>query len=177
MTEITIQQLAQKIYDLPAGKTLHFKRYSDRDLFGVTRLDIFNCDTILISYYGGLNTSVFDATVDYAPKDIASWVYDVIEINESDPVYFLGENEVLPVKHELWGITFRVVPCEGNPYRIFAMSKCLLFDSQEKAEEWIANYPDGPFETAFPNEICDTPKAVLIDKWCETSEYTANVTE
>lgn len=171
MTEITIQELGQKIYDLPAGKSIHFKRFEDRDLFGVTRLDIFDCDTILISYYGGLNTSVFDATVDYSPKDLAYWVQDVIELDGPDPVFFMQEKEVLPHRHELWGVTFRVTPDKWEPYRTLAISEIPLFYSQEEAEKWIEVHAGFCFDTAFPIEICDEPKAVLIDSWMEEKGF------
>ena len=86
--------MARRIYDLPAGQTLHFKRHADRDLYGVIRLDMFECDTLLISYYGGGNTSVFDATRDYSAADIASWLRDVIEAEDDATVYRIEEENL-----------------------------------------------------------------------------------
>lgn len=167
MTEITISEIARKIYDLPAGKKLYFRHHVDHDLFGVIKLDIFECDSILISRFGGHNTSVFDATMDYTPKGISSWVQDVVEANEYETVFLMEESEVYPRKHELWGITFRTSNDDGTTYRTLAISEIPLFPSREKAEKWISDRPEGPFDSAFPAKICDEPKAVLIDQWEE----------
>lgn len=93
-SKMSFQELARSIYDLPAGKTFHFKRHADRDLYGVIRLDMFECDTLLISYYGGGNTSVFDATQDYSAADIASWLRDVIEATDDTTVYQIKEEDL-----------------------------------------------------------------------------------
>lgn len=92
--ELSLAELARRIYDLPAGQTLRFKRHADRDLYGVTRLDMFECDTLLISYYGGGNTSVFDATRDCSADDIASWLRDVIEAEDDTTVYRIEEEDL-----------------------------------------------------------------------------------
>lgn len=169
MKKITITQLARKIFDLPAGRTLHFKRYSDRDLYGVVRHDLFDCDTIQLSYYGGLNTSVFDASVEHTAQGIASWVADVIGSSPRGSIYFLDEDEVLPRGYELWGVTFRTADADGRPYRTLAISECSLFPIREEADSWIADRPNGPFDSAFPAEKCSDPQAVLIDRWREKS--------
>ncbi len=92
--KLSLAELARRIYDLPAGQTLHFKRHADRDLYGVIRLDMFECDTLLISYYGGGNTSVFDVSRDYSAADIASWLRDVIEVENDTTVYRIEEKDL-----------------------------------------------------------------------------------
>ena len=92
--EFSLAELARRIYDLPAGQMLHFKRHADRDLYGVIRLDMFECDTLLISYYGGGNTSVFDATRDCSADDIASWLRDVIETENDTTIYRIEEEDL-----------------------------------------------------------------------------------
>ena len=92
--EFSLAELARRIYDLPAGQMLHFKRHADRDLYGVIRLDMFECDTLLISYYGGGNTSVFDATRDCSADDIASWLRDVIEAENDTTIYRIEEEDL-----------------------------------------------------------------------------------
>lgn len=98
MIETTFIELAQRIYDLPSGQLLHFKtaRGNDTELYGVTRLDLFESDTILLSLYGSHNTSMFDASVDYDAGSIESWLRDVVEANCNDAVYFMDNAEVFP---------------------------------------------------------------------------------
>lgn len=96
MIQTTFIELAQRIYDLPSGQMLHFKtaRGNDTEFYGVTRLDLFECDTILLSLYGGHNTSAFDASVDYDAASIESWLREVVVANVYDTVYFMDNAEV-----------------------------------------------------------------------------------
>lgn len=169
MTQTTFTELAQRVYDLPAGQMLHFKTFRGEEsaFYGVIRLDIFDCDTILMSYYGGNNTSTFDATIDYAAQDIESWLREVVEASVTDVICVMDNAEVFPNRKELWGVTFLTKYSDGTPYRTQAISETSLFPSEEEAQRWIDQRSGGPFDSAFPAEMCSEPKAVLIDRWEE----------
>lgn len=91
--KISLEELGRRVFDLPTGHTLHFKCREDQNLYGVTRLDLFECDTLLISCYGGGNTSVFDATCDYSAQDIAVWPRDMTDASQDTPVYYMQNTD------------------------------------------------------------------------------------
>lgn len=167
MTQTTFTELARRIYDLPNGQLLHFKTSggNDTEFYGVTRLDLFECDTILLSLYGGHNTSAFDASVDYDAASIESWLKDVVEAGACDAVYLMDNAEVFPDRHELWGVTFAAISSDGQPYRTQAVSEVSLFDSEAQAQDWIDCQEGGPYDSGFPAEDCSDPRPVLIDRW------------
>ena len=167
MTQTTFTELARRIYDLPNGLLLHFKTSggNDTEFYGVTRLDLFECDTILLSLYGGHNTSAFDASADYDAASIESWLKDVVGAGACDGVYLMDNAEVFPDRHELWGVTFAAISSDGQPYRTQAVSEVSLFDSEAQAQDWIDCQEGGPYDSGFPAEDCSDPRPVLIDQW------------
>lgn len=92
--KISTADLAQRIHDLQFGEKLYFKRYVDRDLYGVTRLDLFESDNIFVSYFGGGNSSVFDACIECSVSGIRSWIEDVIDANKDTTLYLLSEEDL-----------------------------------------------------------------------------------
>lgn len=102
MKQITFQELAETIHDLPTGQKLNFKRYADRDLYGVIRLDLFECDSILMSYYGGGRSSLFDASLDCSAAEILTWLEDNLGDCENDTVYLLEQTDLQILIQREW---------------------------------------------------------------------------
>lgn len=102
MKQITFQELAEAFHNLPVGRQLHFKRYADRDLYGVVRLDTFECDSIMMSYYGGGNSCLFDGSLGYTVQDILTWIENCLGDCENDMVYLLGQTDLQILLQREW---------------------------------------------------------------------------
>ena len=169
MKEISIRNLAQMVGDLPVNGNIYFKQDADSELFGITCLNLFDSDLIIISHFGGGFASLFDTSTTNEEKELCSWLqYALAAENNEKIVYLLTEKEVYgeqPSINELWGVTFRVNQQDSSFYRTLAISECPIFPTREAAETWINEHQGMSYDSAFYAEDCSDPKPVLIDRW------------
>lgn len=169
MEKISIQKLAKMVCDLPVNGNIHVQQYADSELFGITCLNLFESDLIIISHFGGGFASLFDTSTTNEEKEMCSWLQYALGADNSEKiVYLLTQNEVYGIQsphNELWGVTFRVNQQDSSSYRTLAISECPIFPTREAAETWINNHRGMGYDTAFYAEDCSDPKPVLIDRW------------
>lgn len=102
MKQISFQELAEAFHNLPVGQLLHFKRYADRDLYGVVRLNTFECDTIMMAYYGGGNSCLFDGSLGYTVEDLLTWIENCLRDCENGTVYLVGQTRFQILLQREW---------------------------------------------------------------------------
>ncbi len=169
MQEVSIQELAQMVCDLPVNDNLYVKQNADSELYGITCLNLFESDLIIISHFGGGFASLFDASTTNEEKEMLSWLQYALGADNKEEIVFLlteegvhGE-EIAP--KELWGVTFRVNQPDSTSYRTLAISECPIFPTREEAQTWIDERQGMSYDSAFYAEDCSDPKPVLIDSW------------
>lgn len=169
MKEISIQELTRMVCDLPVNGNIYVKQHADSELFGITCLNLFESDLIIISHFGGGFASLFDTSTTNEEKKMCPWLqYALGADNSKKIVYLLTEDEVYgeqTLRHELWGVTFRVIQPDTPSYRTLAISECPIFDTREAAEIWISERRGMRYDSAYYAEDCHDPKPVLIDSW------------
>lgn len=174
MKEISIQELAKMVCDLPVNGNMYVKQYADSELFGITCLNLFESDLIIISHFGGGFASLFDTSTTNEEKKLCSWLQYALGADNSEKiVYLLTEKEAYgeqPPKNELWGVTFCVNQPDSSSFRTLAISECPIFPTREDAETWIDEHQGMNYDSAFCAEDCSTPKPVLIDSWFNDSD-------
>lgn len=95
MEEISIRNLARMVGDLPANGNIYVKQDADSELFGITCLNLFDSDLIIISHFGGGFASLFDTSTTNEEKGLCSWLqYALAADNSEKIVYLLTEKEV-----------------------------------------------------------------------------------
>lgn len=108
MKEISIQELTRMVCDLPVNGNIYVKQHADSELFGITCLNLFESDLIIISHFGGGFASLFDTSTTNEEKEMHSWLQYALGADNSEKiVYLLTENEVdgeQPPRHELGGV-------------------------------------------------------------------------
>lgn len=174
MKEISIQELAQMVCDLPVNGNLYVKQNGYGELFGIACLNLFESDLIIISHFGGGFASLFDTSTANEEKEMYSWLqYAFAADNKEKIVFLLTEEEVhveeIPLK-ELWGVTFRVNQPDSTSYRTLAISECPLFPTRKEAQTWIDERQGMSYDSAFYAEDCSAPKPVLIDSWINNND-------
>lgn len=169
MKEISINQLAKIVYDLLVKEKIVVRQKSTNELLGITCLDIFDSDLIIISQIGGGFAAIFDTSTDNEEVEMCTWLQNIFQSSDYDKtVYLMDKEEVFPElqsMNELWGVTFKVSQPNCHPFRTLSISECALFSSREEAEAWIDIYRGMSYDSAFYSEDCSEPKAVLIDSW------------
>lgn len=180
MKEISINQLAKIVYDLLVKEKIVVRQKSTNELLGITCLDIFDSDLIIISQIGGGFAAIFDTSTDNEEVEMCTWLQNIFQSSDYDKtVYLLDKEEVFPElqsMNELWGVTFKVSQPNCHPFRTLSISECALFSSREEAEAWIDIYRGMSYDSAFYSEDCSEPKAVLIDSWqCSNKDKTFNI--
>lgn len=169
MEKISIQKLAKMVCDLPVNGNIYVQQDADSELFGITCLNLFESDLIIISHFGGGFASLFDTSSTNEEKEMCSWLQYALGADNSEKiVYLLTENEVYGIQsphNELWGVTFRVNQQDSSFYRTLAISECPIFPTREATETWINDHRGMGYDTAFYAEDCSDPKPVLIDRW------------
>lgn len=181
MKETSIQELARMACDLPVNGNIYVQQYADSGLFGITCLNLFESDLIIISHFGGGFASMFDTSINNEEKEMCSWLQHALGADNKEKIVFvLTEEEVhseQPPRKELWGVTFRVSQPDSRSYRTLAISECPIFPTQEEAEAWIDRHKGLRYDSAFYAEDCSEPKAVLIDRWTHNREDVTSETE
>lgn len=174
MKETSIQELARKVCDLPVNGNIYVQQYADSELFGITCLNLFESDLIIISHFGGGFSSMFDTSINNEEKEICSWLQHALGADNKEKIVFvLTEKEVQderPLRKELWGVTFRVSQPGSPSYRTLAISECPIFTAREDTETWINDHRGMRYDTAFYAEDCSDPKPVLIDSWVNDND-------
>lgn len=174
MKETSIQELARMVCDLPVNGNIYVQQYADSELFGITCLNLFESDLIIISHFGGGFSSMFDTSINNEEKEIYSWLQHALGIDNKEKIVFvLTEKEVQderPLRKELWGVTFRVSQPGSPSYRTLAISECPIFTAREDTETWINDHRGMRYDTAFYAEDCSDPKPVLIDSWVNDND-------
>ncbi len=174
MKEISINQLAKKVCDLPVKEKIVVRQKSTNELLGITCSDIFDSDLIIVSQIGGGFAAIFDTSTDNEEVEMCTWLQNIFQSSDYDKtVYLLDKEEVFPElqsMNELWGVTFKVSQPNCHPSRTLSISECALFSSREEAEAWIDIHRGMSYDSAFYSEDCSEPKAVLIDSWQRNNE-------
>lgn len=179
MKEISVNELARMVCDLPVNGNVYVKQHADSQLFGITCLNLFESDLIILSHFGGGFSAMFDTSVTNEEKEMYSWLQHAFEAGDNEKtVYLFDEKEVVGnPQQELWGVTFRVNQPDSRSYRTLAISECPIFPTQEEAEAWIDRHKGLRYDSAFYAEDCSEPKAVLIDRWTHNREDVTSETE
>lgn len=176
MKEISIRNLARMVGDLTANENIYVKQDADSELFGITCLNLFESDLIIISHFGGGFASLFDTSTTNEEKELCTWLQHALAADNSEKiVYLLTEKEVYgeqTPQNELWGVTFRVNHPDSHAYRTLAISECPIFPTREAAETWIDERRGMSYDSAYYAEDCSAPKPVLIDSWLNDSDAT-----
>lgn len=174
MKETSIQELARMVCDLPVNGNIYIQQYADSELFGITCLNLFESDLIIISHFGGGFSSMFDTSINNEEKEICSWLQHALGADNKEKIVFvLTKKEVQderPLRKELWGVTFRVSQPGSPSYRTLAISECPIFTAREDTETWINDHRGMRYDTAFYAEDCSDPKPVLIDSWVNDND-------
>ncbi|RHH14413.1 hypothetical protein DW228_06325 [Bacteroides fragilis] len=169
MKEISINQLAKMVCDLPAKEKILVRQKSANELLGITCSDIFGSDLIIVYQIGSGFAAIFDTSTNNEEVEMCTWLQNIFQCSDYDKtVYLLDKEEVFPElqsMNELWGVTFKVSQPNCHPFRTLSISECALFSSREEAEAWIDIYRGMSHDSAFYSEDCSEPKAVLIDSW------------
>lgn len=118
MTQITIENLAERMAALAYGEQLIFFATEEGDSYGAARMKLFEADMIVINYFGGGNPFIIDT--EWAPsKDIVPCILHGLQqyqgynnigsfyINEPDyprydPEKLLSQQELIDML-EAWG--------------------------------------------------------------------------
>lgn len=178
MKEISIRNLAQMVDDLPVNGNIYVKQDADSELFGITCLNLFDSDLIIISHFGGGFASLFDTSTTNEEKELCSWLQYALGADNSEKIVYLStQNEVYGIHsphNELWGVTFRVNQQDSSFYRTLAISECPIFPTREAAETWISDHRGMRYDSAFYAEDCGDPKPVLIDRWQNDDDVTTD---
>lgn len=90
--EISVTDLAELIIRLAPDQELYFKTSKDSDLYGIKNLTPFENNLILLSYYGGGNSSIYDRKVD--EDGVAQWISEVLGKELNHKIHLLGKNEL-----------------------------------------------------------------------------------
>lgn len=179
MKETSIQELTRIVGDLPVNGNIYVQQYAESEIFGITCLNLFESDLIILSHFGGGFSAMFDTSVTNEEKEMYSWLQHAFGTGDNGKtLYLLDEKEVVgDPQQELWGVTFRVNQPDCHSYRTLAISECPIFPTQEEAEAWIDRHKGLRYDSAFYAEDCSEPKAVLIDRWVHNREDVASETE
>ena len=95
MKEISIRKLAQMVCDLPVNGNIYVKQYGDSELFGITCLNLFESDLVIITHFGGGFASLLDTSTTNEEKEMCTWLQHALGADNSKKiVYLLTENEV-----------------------------------------------------------------------------------
>lgn len=95
MKEISIRNLARMVGALPVNGNIYVKQDADSELFGITCLNLFDSDLIIISHFGGGFASLFDTSTTNEEKELCSWLqYALTADNSEKKVYLLSGKEV-----------------------------------------------------------------------------------
>lgn len=95
MKEISIRNLSRMVGDLPVNGNIYVKQDADSELFGITCLNLFDSDLIIISHFGGGFASLFDTSTTNEKKGLCSWLqYALAADNSEKKVYLLTGKEV-----------------------------------------------------------------------------------
>lgn len=95
MEKISIQKLAKMVCDLPVNGNIYVQQDADSELFGITCLNLFESDLIIISHFGGGFASLFDTSSTNEEKELCPWLqYALAADNSEKIVYLLTEKEV-----------------------------------------------------------------------------------
>lgn len=174
MKETSIQELARMVCNLPVNGNIYVQQYADSELFGITCLNLFESDLIIISHFGGGFASMFDTSTNNEEKGMCSWLQYALGTDSNEKIVFvLTEEEVhgkRPPRKELWGVTFRVNQPGSPSCRTLAISECPIFNAREDAETWINEHQGMSYDSAFYAEDCSAPKPVLIDSWVNDND-------
>lgn len=95
MKEISIRNLSRMVGNLPVNGNIYVKQDADSELFGITCLNLFDSDLIIISHFGGGFASLFDTSTTNEKKGLCSWLqYALAADNSEKKVYLLTGKEV-----------------------------------------------------------------------------------
>ncbi|MCD8251913.1 MAG: hypothetical protein LUD40_07955 [Phocaeicola dorei] len=95
MKEISIRNLARMVGEIPVNGNIYVKQNADSELFGITCLNLFDSDLIIISHFGGGFASLFDTSTSNEEKELCSWLqYALGADNNEKIVYLLTGKEV-----------------------------------------------------------------------------------
>lgn len=96
MKEITIRELAKMVCDLPVNENIYVKQHVDSQLFGITCLNLFESDIIILSHFGGGFSAIFDTSVTNEEKEMYSWLKYAFGAGDNEKtVYLLDEKEAV----------------------------------------------------------------------------------
>ncbi len=85
---MSLKELAEKITKIKRTKKFISKSTPDRDLWGITRIRKFECEILFLSYFNGVNMSIFDTIYgDETPENILTWVSEGIEVESEGYIY------------------------------------------------------------------------------------------
>ncbi|MDR2005300.1 MAG: hypothetical protein LBQ74_19940 [Prevotella sp.] len=97
----TVQELAKSIFNLEMDIEFNFSLNEDgSDFFGVIRKRIFDGDILLLGYYRGSETSMFNLINQQEDKDLIDWLEYCINKGETETIY-LFESEKQKLKEEI----------------------------------------------------------------------------
>lgn len=95
MKEISIRNLSRMVGNLPVNGNIYVKQDTDSELFGITCLNLFDSDLIIISHFGGGFASLFDTSTTNEEKELCSWLQCALAADNSEKkVYLLTGKEV-----------------------------------------------------------------------------------
>lgn len=106
MKEISIRELARIVCDLPVNGNIYVEQHIGSQLFGITCLNLFESDLIILSHFGGGFSAMFDTSVTNEEKEMYSWLQHVFEAGDNEKtVYLLDEKEVVGEPHNRENVT------------------------------------------------------------------------
>lgn len=94
MKEIPISELAKRVCDLSVNEKMYVRENPDSEIFGITCLNLFESDLIIISHLGGGYSSMFDTSTTNEEKEMYSWLQHAFGANDSDKIVYLLEDMV-----------------------------------------------------------------------------------
>jgi hypothetical protein len=94
MKEIPISELAKRVCDLSVNEKMYVRENPDSEIFGITCLNLFESDLIIISHLGGGYSSMFDTSTTNEEKEMYSWLQHAFGANDCDKNVYLLEDMV-----------------------------------------------------------------------------------
>jgi len=96
-----LQSLAVRAYNMEPDEEIHFKTHPDSDLWAITRIKKYECETLYLCYYGGGNMTIYDCYYsENTPEDIQKWITETIETDQ-DYIYPIHiQNNTLTKFHQ-----------------------------------------------------------------------------
>ena len=166
----TVQKLAEIMQILEPDIQLNFSKNEDgSDYYGVIRKKLFGGDVLLLGYYGGFETSLFNLVNQHEGNELPDWLEYCIGQNKAEIIYMfetekpeqsekIKENIVSSFFFYMWNAW-----CKEECKKVFG------WESEHFWSKWVGQAKDTAWGAAekFYAELSGTYRVKLVARACE----------